>query len=75
MMDFFESWPLFLRPYTLTLLAAAVLAMIGVVATARRQLFMAVAVAQTSLLGYAVISFLFVRTSVVRWVRGLATRW
>ncbi|MBX2851450.1 MAG: metal ABC transporter permease [Phycisphaeraceae bacterium] len=57
MMDFFNSWPLFFRPYTLTLLAGAVLAIIGVVATARRQLFMAVAVAQTSLMGYAAIAF------------------
>ena len=58
-MDFFNSWPLFFRPYTLTLLAGAVLAIVGVVATARRQLFMAVAVAQTSLLGYAIMAFLF----------------
>ncbi len=56
-MEFFDSWPLFFRPYALTLLAGAVLAMVGVVATARRQLFMAVAVAQTSLMGYAVIAF------------------
>jgi ABC-type Mn2+/Zn2+ transport system permease subunit len=63
MMDFFNSWPLFFRPYSLTLLAGAVLALIGVVATARRQLFMAAAVAQTSLMGYAVIAF-FVGTQV-----------
>ncbi len=57
-MEFFDSWPLFLRPYTLTLLAAAVLAIVGVLATARRQLFMAVAVAQTSLMGYALMAFI-----------------
>ncbi len=56
-MAFFESWPLFFRPYALTLLAGAVLAIVGVVATARRQLFMAVAVAQTSLMGYAIVAF------------------
>ncbi|WP_428386249.1 metal ABC transporter permease [Mucisphaera sp.] len=59
MIDFLESWPLFFRPYTLTLLASAVLAVIGVVATARRQLFMAAAVAQTSLMGYAIMAFVF----------------
>ena len=57
-MDFFNSWPLFFRPYMLTLIAGAVLAIMGVVATARRQLFMAVAVAQTSLMGYAFIAFI-----------------
>ncbi len=57
-MDFFGSWPLFFRPYTLTLIAGAALAIVGVVATARRQLFMAVAVAQTSLMGYAVMAFI-----------------
>lgn len=56
-MDFFNSWPLFFRPYALTLVAGAVLAFVGVIATARRQLFMAAAVAQTSLMGYAVIAF------------------
>lgn len=57
-MEFFNSWPLFFRPYTLTLLAGAVLAIVGVLAAARRQLFMAVAVAQTSLMGYAFMAFL-----------------
>ena len=57
-MEFFNSWPLFFRPYTLTLLAGAALAIVGVLATARRQLFMAVAVAQTSLMGYAVMAFI-----------------
>ena len=58
-MAFFDSWTLFFRPYTLTMIAGAVLSIVGVVATARRQLFMAVAVAQTSLMGYAFMAFLF----------------
>ncbi len=50
---FLDSWALFANSYALTLLAAATLAMLGVIAAARRQLFMTAAVAQASGLGYA----------------------
>ncbi len=51
--DFLSSWGLFARPYTLTLLAAMALSMLGVVTAARRQVFMAAAVAQASTFGFA----------------------
>jgi len=51
--DFLNSWALFGQAYGLTLLVAATLGLVGVVALARRQAFMAAAVAQTSILGYA----------------------
>jgi len=57
MTDFFASWPLFFRPYSLTLVAAATLAIVGVVTAARRQVFMAAAVAQASVMGYAAVAF------------------
>ncbi|BAM03716.1 metal ABC transporter permease [Phycisphaera mikurensis] len=63
-MDFLASWPLFLRPYLLTLTAAALLSLVGVVAAARRQVFVAAAVAQASTLGYALFG-LFAGGSVI----------
>ncbi|MEM9752442.1 MAG: metal ABC transporter permease [Planctomycetota bacterium] len=56
MLEFLSSWGLFARPYTLTLLAAMGLAMLGVVTAARRQVFMAAAVAQASTFGFAVFA-------------------
>ncbi len=56
--EFINSWELFARPYLLTVLAGAVLAMVGVITMARRQVFMAAAVAQASTFGYAVFGFL-----------------
>ncbi|MEM7626390.1 MAG: metal ABC transporter permease [Planctomycetota bacterium] len=54
--EFFASWNLFARPYLLTVVAAMVLAILGVVTAARRQIFMAAAVAQASTFGYAVFA-------------------
>ncbi len=54
--EFFASWGLFARPYMLTVLAAMALATLGVVTAARRQIFMAAAVAQASTFGYAVFA-------------------
>ncbi len=56
--EFLESWSLFGKPYALTLLASAVLAIVGVVTAARRQVFMAAAVAQASTFGYALFALL-----------------
>jgi len=53
---FIDSWSLFARPYLLTVLAAMALSMLGVVTAARRQVFMAAAVAQASTFGYAVFA-------------------
>ena len=55
---FIASWDLFLQPYALTLLSAALLSLIGVVTAARRQVFIAAAVAQASTLGYALFTLL-----------------
>ncbi len=55
-LEFLSSWGLFARPYTLTLLAAMGLSMLGVVTAARRQVFMAAAVAQASTFGFAVFA-------------------
>ena len=55
---FISSWALFAEPYALTLLASVVLAMVGVVAMARRQVFMAAAVAQASTFGYAIFTLI-----------------
>ncbi|MEM1097396.1 MAG: metal ABC transporter permease [Planctomycetota bacterium] len=54
--EFLSSWGLFVRPYTLTLLAAMALSMLGVVTAARRQVFMAASVAQASTFGFAVFA-------------------
>lgn len=54
--EFISSWELFAQPYLLTILAGMVLATLGVVAAARRQVFMAAAVAQASTFGYAVFA-------------------
>lgn len=54
--EFFSSWGLFARPYTLALLAAMALSVLGVVTAARRQVFMAAAVAQASTFGFAVFA-------------------
>ncbi len=56
--DFIASWDLFFEPYALTLLSAALLSLIGVVTAARRQVFIAAAVAQASTLGYALFTLL-----------------
>ena len=56
--DFLNSWALFAQPYGLTLLAAAVLGAVGVVTAARRQVFMAAAVAQAGVFGYALFTAL-----------------
>jgi len=58
MSDFLSSWVLFARPYGLTLQAAAVLGAMGVVTAARRQVFMAAAVAQAGVFGYALFTAL-----------------
>ncbi len=54
--NFLVSWNLFAKPYTLTILAATVLAILGVIMSARRQMFMAAAVAQASTFGFAVFA-------------------
>lgn len=54
--EFLSSWGLFVRPYSLTLLAAMGLSILGVVTAARRQVFMAAAVAQASTFGFAVFA-------------------
>ncbi|MEM8783124.1 MAG: metal ABC transporter permease [Planctomycetota bacterium] len=54
--EFLSSWSLFAEPYTLTLLAAMGLSMLGVVTAARRQVFMAAAVAQASTFGFALFA-------------------
>jgi ABC-type Mn2+/Zn2+ transport system permease subunit len=56
--EFLSSWGLFVRPYTLTLLAAMGLSMLGVVTAARRQVFMAAAVAQASTFGFALFALI-----------------
>ena len=57
LMDFLSSWGLFARPYALTILAAMALAVLGVVTAARRQVFMAAAVAQASMFGFAMFAW------------------
>ncbi len=59
LVDFMSSWELFARPYSLTLLAAPVLALLGVYAVARRQLFIAAAVSQSAVFGFALFSLFF----------------
>lgn len=54
--DFLASWGLFGRPYLLTILAGMALSILGVVTAARRQVFMAAAVAQASTFGFAVFA-------------------
>ena len=58
-LDFVSSWGLFARPYTLTLVAAPTLALLGVYAVARRQVFIAAAVPQAAVFGFALFSLLF----------------
>lgn len=53
--DFLASWPLFWESYLTGLCAATLLALIGVFAIARRQLFLGVVVAQCSTLGIALV--------------------
>ncbi|MEM1028186.1 MAG: metal ABC transporter permease [Planctomycetota bacterium] len=55
---FLDSWSLFAEPYLLTILAAMALSILGVVTAARRQVFMAAAVAQASTFGYAVFALI-----------------
>ncbi len=55
MSAFLHSWTLFGAAYLLTLLAATTLALVGVVAVARRQVFMAAAVAQASVFGHVLV--------------------
>jgi len=57
--DFITSWGLFALPYSLTLVAASVLAILGVATASRRQVFMAAAVTQSSVFGFALFSLLF----------------
>jgi len=52
-LEFMASWGLFAQPYALTIVASMMLAIVGVVTAARRQVFMAAAVAQASTFGYA----------------------
>lgn len=54
--EFIDSWSLFARPYLLTVFAAMALSILGVITAARRQVFMAAAVAQASTFGYAVFA-------------------
>jgi ABC-type Mn2+/Zn2+ transport system permease subunit len=59
LIEFASSWGLFWRPYSLTLLAAPALSLLGVYAVARRQLFIAAAVSQSAIFGFALFTLVF----------------
>jgi len=58
-LDFVSSWGLFARSYTLTLIAAPLLTLLGVYAVARRQLFIAAAISQSAVFGFATFALTF----------------
>lgn len=66
---FIESWSIFSQGYLVSLLGAGVLGLAGVIAVARRQVFIAAAVSQASTLGYAVAT-LFVAAGAQSMVDG-----
>lgn len=59
LLDFASSWGLFARSYSLTLIAAPLLTLLGVYAVARRQLFIAAAISQSAVFGFASFALIF----------------
>ncbi len=55
---FIDSWALFGQAYLVSLLCAGVLGLVGVVAVARRQVFIAASVSQASAFGFALVTFI-----------------